>query len=214
MSLPQPYEPDRNRPEARASHEDRDRVAEVLRVAAGDGRLTLEELDQRLELCLSARTFADLEPLVADLPAAALSAVAPMAQPKDVVQFRSRGSNKRFEGVWVVPRRMELELHGATVVLDFTRAVTASGPVTELAVELHGSSVRIIAPPGYLLDADDVDLRGSTVADRRRAPASAPASVVHRIVVTGIAKGSSVSVRDPRPPREPGRLRRLLGRGR
>ena len=30
----------------RASHEDRDRVAELLRVAAGDGRLTAEELDE------------------------------------------------------------------------------------------------------------------------------------------------------------------------
>ncbi|WP_051944311.1 DUF1707 SHOCT-like domain-containing protein [Streptacidiphilus rugosus] len=211
MSLPQPYEPDRNRPEARASHEDRDRVAEVLRVAAGDGRLTLEELDQRLELCLSARTFADLEPLVADLPVSALDAVAPAAQAKDLVQFRSRGSTKRFEGVWVVPRRMELTLHGGAVVLDFTRAITASGPVTELAVELHGSSIRIIAPPGYLIDADDMDLRGSAVADRRRAGAPNPAAVTHRIVLTGVAKGSSVSVRDPRAPREPGRLRRFFG---
>ena len=31
----------------RASHEDQDRVAELLRVAVGDGRLTAEELDGR-----------------------------------------------------------------------------------------------------------------------------------------------------------------------
>ena len=40
----------------RASHEDRDRVVDVLRVAAGDGRLSAEELDSRLECALSART--------------------------------------------------------------------------------------------------------------------------------------------------------------
>ena len=43
--------------ELRASHEDRDRIVELLRMAAGDGRLTAEELDQRLEVALTARTF-------------------------------------------------------------------------------------------------------------------------------------------------------------
>jgi hypothetical protein len=53
----------------RASHEDRDRTVDVLRVAAGDGRLTLEELDERLEAALSARTVGELAVLTADLPA-------------------------------------------------------------------------------------------------------------------------------------------------
>ena len=39
-------------PDLRASHEDRDRVVDVLRVAAGDGRLSAEELDTRLESAL------------------------------------------------------------------------------------------------------------------------------------------------------------------
>ncbi|MFD4946640.1 DUF1707 domain-containing protein [Streptomyces sp. NPDC058409] len=38
-------------PELRASHADRDRVVDVLHVAAGDGRLTAAELDERLEGC-------------------------------------------------------------------------------------------------------------------------------------------------------------------
>ena len=54
----------------RVSHEDRDQVAEVLRVAAGDGRLTADELDERLERALTARTYDDLAALVTDLPAA------------------------------------------------------------------------------------------------------------------------------------------------
>jgi hypothetical protein len=52
-----------------ASDADRDRVAERLRTAAGEGRLTAEELEERLERSFSARTDAELEPLVADLPA-------------------------------------------------------------------------------------------------------------------------------------------------
>jgi len=54
--------------ELRVSDADRDRVAERLRGAAGEGRLTADELEERLERALSARTDAELEPLVADLP--------------------------------------------------------------------------------------------------------------------------------------------------
>ena len=42
----------------RVSHEDRDQVAEALRVAAGDGRLTSDELDERLERALSSAPVA------------------------------------------------------------------------------------------------------------------------------------------------------------
>jgi hypothetical protein len=48
----------------RASYEDRDRVVELLRVAAGDGRLTVEELDERIEAALTARTYDQLAALV------------------------------------------------------------------------------------------------------------------------------------------------------
>ena len=57
--------------ELRASYEDRDKVAEQLRVAAGDGRLTADELDQRLEAALTARTYGELAALTADLPGVA-----------------------------------------------------------------------------------------------------------------------------------------------
>jgi hypothetical protein len=42
-------------------HEDRHRVVDILRVAAGDGRITADELDERLEAALSARTVGELE---------------------------------------------------------------------------------------------------------------------------------------------------------
>src|ERR1700749_1441349 len=54
----------------RVSHEDRDQVAEALRVAAGDGRLSADELDDRLEKALTARTYDDLAALVTDPPQA------------------------------------------------------------------------------------------------------------------------------------------------
>ena len=53
-----------------ASDGDREQVAERLRAASAEGRLTAEELEERLERAFSARTAGELEPLVADLPAA------------------------------------------------------------------------------------------------------------------------------------------------
>jgi hypothetical protein len=53
----------------RISDDERHQVAEILRQAAGEGRLDLEELDQRLEQTYAARTYADLVPITLDLPA-------------------------------------------------------------------------------------------------------------------------------------------------
>jgi hypothetical protein len=52
----------------RASDADRDQVAERLRTAAAEGRIATDELEQRLEATLNARTYAQLEAVVADLP--------------------------------------------------------------------------------------------------------------------------------------------------
>jgi hypothetical protein len=52
----------------RVSDADRDRVAARLRDHFAEGRLTQEELDERISAALSAKTFGDLRPLMADLP--------------------------------------------------------------------------------------------------------------------------------------------------
>ena len=77
------------RSELRASHDDRDRVVEMLRVSAGDGRLTAEELDERLEQAMTARTYGELARLVADLPAAG-----PAASPGDGAAGQGRGAHR------------------------------------------------------------------------------------------------------------------------
>jgi Domain of unknown function (DUF1707)/Domain of unknown function (DUF4190) len=55
----------------RACDADRDRVAELLNVAYSEGRLSKDEYDGRLENAFSARTYAELDQIVADLPAVA-----------------------------------------------------------------------------------------------------------------------------------------------
>jgi hypothetical protein len=52
----------------RASDNDRELVAERLRSAAAEGRIVAEELEERLALALRARTYGELDALIADLP--------------------------------------------------------------------------------------------------------------------------------------------------
>jgi Domain of unknown function (DUF1707) len=52
----------------RASDADREQVAEFLRHAAGEGRLLVDELEDRLGAALSAKTYAELDAVIADLP--------------------------------------------------------------------------------------------------------------------------------------------------
>jgi hypothetical protein len=55
-------------PEMRASDAERERIAEVLRDALAEGRLGLEEFQERLDSAYAARTRGELVPLVRDLP--------------------------------------------------------------------------------------------------------------------------------------------------
>ena len=81
----------------RASYQDRERGAALLRIAAGAGGLTGEELGERLERALTARTYGELAALSRDLPAApGFPAGGPAAEPKSLIRIdRRSGSAKR-----------------------------------------------------------------------------------------------------------------------
>ena len=53
----------------RAGDADRERVAERLRTALDEGRLNLHEYDERLRGAYAAKTYAELDALLTDLPA-------------------------------------------------------------------------------------------------------------------------------------------------
>lgn len=55
-------------PSLRAADADRERAIEALRLHAGEGRLTLEELGGRVEAATQARTLGDVHAVLADLP--------------------------------------------------------------------------------------------------------------------------------------------------
>src|SRR5712691_4862046 len=175
----------------RASHEDRDRVVELLRVAAGDGRLTAEELDERLEVALSARTFGELAALTADLPAAA-----PAVPRKDVVRIDCQSAHTRRDGRWVLPQRMEVRVGSGRVTLDFTEAVVTQ-PSLRIDAEVRSGSLTLVTRPGVVVDADEVAVRSGRV--KIRAPQGGhQVPVALHIDVAGQVGSGSITARLPR----------------
>jgi hypothetical protein len=187
----------------RASHQDRDRVVEVLRVAAGDGRLTSDELDERLEAALTARTYGELAVLTTDLPAApgaAAPAVIPTVapEPKDLIRIDCGSGSTKREGPWVVPHRMEVRVSSGSIKLDFTDAVVTQ-PLLRVDAEVHSGSLTLVTKPGIEVDTDDVAVRSGSV--KVRAPWGPGVPVTLRIEVTGKVRSGSIAARPPRGPR-------------
>jgi hypothetical protein len=196
-----PREPEDARPEPsqlRASHEDRDAVIEILRVAAGDGRLTAEELDERLEIAFNARTYGELARLTGDLPSGAapvpLSAEVAPVTPKDVVRIDCRSGNAVRDGRWVVPKRMELKVTSGNVKLDLTQAVITH-PVLDIEAEVRSGNLVIITKPGVAVDSDDVQVRSGNI--KIKTPWGADVPVKLRINLSGKV-GSGNIVAKPR----------------
>ncbi|MEV4252937.1 DUF1707 domain-containing protein [Spirillospora sp. NPDC049652] len=188
------------RTELRVSHEDRDRIAEQLRVAAGDGRLTLEELDERLDKALSARTESDLAVLVTDLPAPRRDGrpSAPAAQAKDLVRIEVGSSALAREGEWVVPRAMDVAVGSGSVKLDLTSAVVSHGTL-RIDAEVRSGSLTIVTRPGIVVDADEVKVKSGSVKVRapRTASGTAPETFL-RVEVVGAVRSGSIVARPPR----------------
>jgi hypothetical protein len=180
--------------ELRASYEDRDRVAEVLRIAAGDGRLSADELDLRLEAALTARTYRELAALTRDLPAVRGAPAAP----RELARIDCRSSVTRRDGRWVVPRRMEIEVHSGHVILDFSDAVITQ-PSLEIEAEVHSGTLTLVTRPDVTVDADDVAVSSGIVKIKSSGDAAAPVTL--RIQVTGKVVSGQIKARPRRPPR-------------
>src|SRR5690349_7684130 len=113
----------------RVSDADRHDVAEVLRQAAGEGRLDLAELDERLEATYAAKTYADLVPITADLPAThGATQPAPSAPPRPLAGYdRSLAlmSETSRSGPWRIgPEHTAVAVMG-TITLDLREATFA-----------------------------------------------------------------------------------------
>ena len=192
----------------RVSHEDRDQVAESLRVAAGDGRLTADELDERLENALTARTYDDLAVLVADLPAAG-TALAPLPGPlaallpggtghapaKELMKIHTTSGHSERVGRWTVPARMDLQARSGHIKLDFTKAVITA-PTLHIDAEVSSGHLELVTRPGIAVDLDDVSVRSGHV--KVREPWGDTVPVTFRITVAGTCGSGHIVARPPR----------------
>ena len=162
-----------DRPGLRASHEDRNRVVDVLRIAGGDGRLSAEELDARLEAALTARTLGELALLTGDLP------TAPAA--KDVLVIDQHGGKYVQEGRWQVPARIELRTRECQVTFDFTHAVVTSN-VLRIETDMVHGKLLVVSAPDIVIDTDGLALTYSKLKLHSKDAAADPRL---RIVLVG-----------------------------
>lgn len=183
-------------PELRASHADRDRVVDVLRIAAGDGLLSAEELDERVEAALSARTVRELTALTADLPAVSASTGSAVAEVKDLLRIEGIHSGAVTRGGrWVVPRRLELATTWCAVTLDFTQAVITQDTL-QIDMNMAGKKLTLVTRPGIVVDAGALSLVHSKIKVRQAPDHGTPITL--RVELVGTTMHGSVVVRPAR----------------
>lgn len=196
----------------RVSDQERHQIAELLRLAAGEGRIDLEELDERLEATYAAKTYADLVPLTADLPATG-EAVARrpaghvVAGPAYQSSFAMMSETRR-SGPWQVGASHTAFALMGSVVLDLRQAVFAAPEVVINASCLMGS-VEIQVNSQTVVIVEGTGILGDFSEARPKAPdETRPDSPVVR--VKGVAVMGSVEVRRKPLPGE--KSRRFLSR--
>ena len=137
----------------RASDRERDAVVQRVQDAFADGRLDDTEFDERTRAALTARTHAELEVLLADLPAqTAAPAAAPAVTGRGPGRFAiALKSSVRRAGRWRVPERYTTVVYKGGGWLDL-RAAELSGPVTTFVAVAYKSRVTILVPPSVRVE--------------------------------------------------------------
>jgi hypothetical protein len=150
-------------PEVRASDAERERTASALGDAAAEGRLTLEELTERLDAAYAAKSRGELDALTADLPARAASGATPRRKAVGILGGTELRGRIRVEGVLTVIGVLggieidlreaelighELELRCYAVLGGVEITVPEGVDVSvELMSVLGGQEVRLGEPP-------------------------------------------------------------------
>lgn len=195
----------------RISDADRHRVAEVLRRAAGEGRLELDELDERLEQTFAAKTYADLVPITIDLHQPAPGAHAPVprpaaglpAAPGHASSLAIMGDCKR-RGAWQVPAHHSAFALMGSVLIDLRQATLSSHDTTINASAVMGE-VKVVVPAHFNVVMDGTPIMGDYGHGRDKVPADiGPESPTIRL--KGISLMGSVTVTRLPPPGTPKKI--------
>jgi Domain of unknown function (DUF1707) len=198
-----------DRPSLRASDQDRERVAEVLRNAAAEGRLTFDELDERLSLVWAAKTYSDLEPVTEDLPHAG-----PVPPPAAEVTPAVSGAVSRFggeptssaaiaimggfsrKGPWVVPADFTAVAIMAGGELDLREARFAE-PVVRIHATAIMAGIAIIVPDDAEVHVTGIGLMGAF----EHGPTGTAQPGAPTILINGLAFWGAVDVQR-KPPKD------------
>jgi hypothetical protein len=184
----------------RISDTERHQVAEILRQAAGDGRIDLDELDERLEATYAARTYADLVPITHDLPVAgpARAPARPENRPAVVDGPHSErgiaimGGFER-KGVWTVPEVLTVVCVMGGAELDLREARFAAREVV-LNVNAFMGGAEITVNEGTRVVVEGVGIMGGYSGPRHATEADDdPDAPLVRIRGVAIMGGVNVS---------------------
>ncbi len=203
--------------EQRASDADRERAAEQLRRAGGDGRLTLDELDERLGDAYAARTRPDLQRLLADVDEEHTPVIARPATGSGLAVRPGPGGSRWVvaimsgaarAGRWRLAERVTVVslMGGADLDLNEAELAAEETTITVWSV-MGGSDVRI--PEGVRVEVSDVGIMGGNDVrrgDPGREPAAGP---VVRLRLISIMGGATVR-RGPRRTKLERRTERKL----
>ncbi|MFE3448707.1 DUF1707 domain-containing protein [Nonomuraea sp. NPDC059194] len=185
-----------DRAQFRAGDSDRDRVARILRHAVGDGRISTDELNDRLDRTYAALTCGELDAVVADLP----SPEDLIGRSDDVLRMSTgRAKNVKQVGHWVVPPRIEVECGWGTVRINFMHATCPHREVS-MDVRCHSlfADVWIVVPQGWWVRSDEVTTGRSGHVHNKPPTPPAQDGVVLRM--TGHLDSGDVWIRYRRPP--------------
>lgn len=188
----------------RVGHAERDRAVAELRDAAGDGRLTLDELDARIESAMAARTGDDLRVILADLVAPATLASmlgvqgvpvpgAPGSSWDNPVVFSAQWEDVVRAGSWIVPAFLEANAIVSSVKLVFTDARVTS-PVVDISVNGGMGNVVIVVPEGFGVDVTHMKAGMGSI---RSGVAQRPQPGGAQLVLRGNVKMGALKVRHP-----------------
>ncbi|MFJ9774973.1 DUF1707 domain-containing protein [Kitasatospora sp. NPDC101157] len=187
--LPIPTTP-QPRVEPRAGDADREAVAERLRIAAGEGRIDLGELEERLDRAYAARTYGELDVLVADLGGRPDAG----AESGDVLVLKPKLGNIRQSGRWTVPSRIVAECRMMHIEIDFTEAVC---PHREVTVEAAcgAGHIRLLVPAGWGVRVDGSSTNTGHIVNKASAAAEPGAPTV---TVVGHPRSGLIKIKQRR----------------
>ena len=190
----------------RAADTDRDRAAELLRQAAAEGRITFDELDERISQAYAAKTFADLEVLTSDLPGPGVSAPAPAVpryQPTAIPASSHAPtisaailSGAKRSGPWLVPPAYTAVAILGGVELDLRDARFTAAEITIQAFCLMGG-VSITVPEDITVDVSGIGIMGGF--DHQASGPGKPGAPLLRVVGFAVMGGVEVKRKSARP---------------